>query len=64
MIHNFTIADPNCYSGGKYCALNPGGRKTVAENLNQICIYKIDNRKYWNYIEYYEKCVDSDDESC
>ncbi|CAG9316295.1 unnamed protein product [Blepharisma stoltei] len=61
-VHNWTDDNPDCVSGGRYCAPDPdydgprNGREIVMEDLRQICINKIaqqdkNQKLWWNYIK-------------
>lgn len=53
----YTIDNPDCLSSGRYCAPDPDGtgpltgKHIVFEDLRQICIYKEDKEKWWDYIQ-------------
>ena len=48
--------NPNCVSGGRYCAQDPDGtglltgRDVLKEDLRQICIWKNYNNTWWQYV--------------
>eukprot|EP01016_Furgasonia_blochmanni_P051056 TRINITY_DN7982_c0_g1_i1.p1 TRINITY_DN7982_c0_g1~~TRINITY_DN7982_c0_g1_i1.p1 ORF type:complete len:560 (+),score=81.01 TRINITY_DN7982_c0_g1_i1:32-1711(+) len=59
-----TTFNPNCLSGGRYCAPDPdkdgpqNGRDVVYEVLTQICIQKNYPELWWNYMkEFGSKCL-------
>ncbi|CAD8109004.1 unnamed protein product [Paramecium sonneborni] len=62
----FTRRDSLCLSGGRYCAADPDGngpldgQDAVREVVRQICIFKTDKNKWWNYVlKYSQLCLDS-----
>ncbi|CAD8100124.1 unnamed protein product [Paramecium primaurelia] len=62
----FDKRDSLCLSGGRYCAADPDGdgpldgQDAVREVVRQICIFKEDKIKWWNYvIKYSQQCLGS-----
>ena len=53
----YTYQHPDCVSSGRYCAPDPDGpgpltgRQVVLEDLRQICIYRSEPEKWWDYIQ-------------
>lgn len=63
---NFSYATENCISNGRYCIPDIDkknlktviGREVVYEDLTQLCLFKLNEKKWWDYIEdFYTKCL-------
>ena len=62
---NYTLSTENCLSNGRYCLpdgesknlKNVLGREVVYEDLTQLCLFTLDQQKWWDYIEgFYNYC--------
>eukprot|EP01017_Pseudomicrothorax_dubius_P043850 TRINITY_DN7365_c0_g1_i2.p1 TRINITY_DN7365_c0_g1~~TRINITY_DN7365_c0_g1_i2.p1 ORF type:complete len:448 (-),score=100.49 TRINITY_DN7365_c0_g1_i2:99-1442(-) len=59
-MEGFRNPNPNCLSGGRYCASDPDGKgpgtgaNVVMEDLRQLCIYQQNPEKWWQYITGFE----------
>ena len=65
-IGNFSFSTENCLSNGRYCIPDAEsknlktvtGKEVVYEDLTQLCLFKLDPNKWWDYIkEFYETCM-------
>lgn len=63
---NSSFSSENCISNGKYCIPNSEtknlksilGKDIVLEDLTQICLFKLSEEKWWDYIkDFYETCL-------
>lgn len=55
---NYTLSSDSCLSNGRYCLQHESksvntvlGSEVVFEDLTQLCLYDLDQGKWWSYIE-------------
>jgi len=65
-MQNWTLVNDACVGGGRYCGPDPDGagpitgRDVVLENLRQVCIFKSNSKKWWDYMSNFRSlCLDS-----
>lgn len=69
----YQYPEPNCLSGGRYCAPDPDGvgpktgRDVVIEDLRQLCIHKLtegakDYKAWFRYMSHYDPLCENVDE--